>query len=96
MQRHIEGHLDKLSRFEEMVQRLTVTLDMDSGLQLVELIANCPRADLVAEARQHDMYQSIDEAFAKIERRLTRYHDKLVNGRAREAQQASENDRRPE
>jgi ribosome-associated translation inhibitor RaiA len=42
------------------------------------------------------MYQSIDEAFARIERQLTRYHDKIVNGRSREAQKASREAKSPE
>ncbi|MHC5033647.1 MAG: ribosome hibernation-promoting factor, HPF/YfiA family [Planctomycetota bacterium] len=94
MERHIRQQIDKLPRFASMVRYLTVTLDTDSGGQHVEIIANCPRSDLVAEARSHDIYQCIDGAFAKIERRLARYHDKLVKSRSREAQQASETDKR--
>jgi ribosomal subunit interface protein len=71
-------------------------LDVDSGNQMVEVIAKCGRADLVAEAKSHDMYQSIDDAFARIERQLTRYHDKVVNGRSRGAQKASRESKRPE
>ena len=41
-------------------------LAADSGNQMVEIIAKYHRANLVAEATGHDMYRSIDEAFAKI------------------------------
>ena len=86
MDRHIRQHIEKLPRIGDRIQYLTVTLEVDAGDQLVEVIAKCHRADLVAEARSHDMYQSIDGAFQKLERQLTRHHDKLVHGRAREAQ----------
>jgi len=96
MERHIRQRIEKLPRWAEIVQYFTVTLRKDSGSLMAEIIAKCPRADLVVEATSHDMYQSIDDAFSKMEHRLTRYHDKLVNGRARKAQRASEVDKRPD
>jgi ribosome-associated translation inhibitor RaiA len=42
------------------------------------------------------MYASIDEAFSKIEHRLTRYHDKLVKSRARRGHKAAEVDKEPQ
>jgi putative sigma-54 modulation protein len=96
MESHIQQRIEHLPKFADSVQYLEVTLDVDSGNQLVEVLAKCGRADLVAEATSHDMYQSIDEAFARIERQLTRYHDKIVNGRSREAQKASREAKSPE
>jgi putative sigma-54 modulation protein len=96
MESHIRQRIEHLPKFAESVQYIEVMLDVDSGNQQVEVLAKCGRADLVAEAETHDMYQSIDEAFAKIERQLTRYHDKVVNGRSREAQKAARESRSPE
>jgi putative sigma-54 modulation protein len=96
MAAHIREHLDRMPAFLDLVQYMTVTLSVDSGSRHVEIQAKCPRADLVVEAASHDMYQSIDEAFAKMARRLARHHDKLVSGRAREAQQAAEAQKRPQ
>jgi putative sigma-54 modulation protein len=79
MARHINDHVEKLPRFDERIQYMTVMLDMDNGNALVEIIAKCHRTDLVAEARGHDMYQSIDEAFAKMRRQINRLHDKIVD-----------------
>jgi len=79
MERHIREHIEKLPRFDDKIQYLTVTLDIDSGSPVVEIIAKCHRNDLVAEASGHDMYQSIDEAFAKMRRQIIRLHDKLVD-----------------
>lgn len=96
MERHIRQHVERLPGFADMIQYMTVTLSMESGNHHVEILAKCPRADLVTEAVGHDMYQSIDDAYAKMERRLARHHDKLVSSRAREAQQASETQRQPD
>lgn len=79
MSRQINEHIEKLPRFDNKIQYLTVTLDNDGGNKLVEIIAKCHQSDLVAEARGHDMYKTIDEAFAKIRRQITRLHDKLVD-----------------
>ena len=96
MEEHIRQHVEKLPRYDSKIQYLTVRLDVDSGNQLVEIVAKCHRADLVAEGKGHDIYQSIDEAFAKIGRQIARYHDKLVRNKARAAQRASEERKRPE
>jgi len=86
MDRHIREHIDRLPPYAGKAQYLTVTLAVESGSQIAEIIARCNRTDFVAQASSHDMYQSIDGAFQKLERQLTRHHDKLVHGRAREAQ----------
>ncbi len=79
MARHINDHIEKLPRFDERIQYMTVMLDVDNGSPKVEIIAKCHRTDLVAEARGHDMYQTIDEAFAKMRRQVSRLHDKIVD-----------------
>ncbi|MGD2175102.1 MAG: ribosome-associated translation inhibitor RaiA [Candidatus Brocadiaceae bacterium] len=79
MEAHIWERIERLPRYDDKIQYITVTLDMDAGTQLVEIIAKCHRADLVAEARARDMYQCIDEAFSKIQRQIIRHHDKLVS-----------------
>jgi putative sigma-54 modulation protein len=89
MDGHIRERIEKLPPFAEKAQYVSVTLAVDSGSQVVEIVARSGRADLVAQASSHDMYQSIDEAFQKLERQLARQHDKLVHGRAREGQRDS-------
>ena len=96
MDGHIREQVEKLPPFAEKAQYVSVTLAVDSGNQVAEIIARSGRTDFVAQATTHDMYQSIDEAFNKMERRITRKHDRLVNNRSRAAQQASEVEKRPE
>jgi len=49
----------------------------------------------VAEASSYDMYASIEQAFCKMEQEVRRFHDKLIHGKARKAQKASEKNKRP-
>jgi ribosomal subunit interface protein len=86
MDAHIRAQIEKLPPFAEKAQYVSVTLSVDSGNQVVEIIARSGRTDFVAQASSHDMYQSIDDAFEKLERQFARQHDKLVHGRAREGQ----------
>ena len=96
MESHIRERIGKLPRFDDRIQAVSVTLASDAGEEQIEVIAKCHRNVLVAEARSHDMYDSIDEAFAKLERRVARLHDKLVDRHSREAQRAAEHDRQPQ
>jgi ribosomal subunit interface protein len=95
MRAHVWQHVARLPRFDDGILYANVTMNMESGSQRCEIIVKCYKADLVAEATSHDMYKSIDEAFAKIARRISRHHDKLVNNRSRAAQKASEEGKRP-
>jgi len=92
---YIQQHVARLPAFAEKAQHLTVTVHKDSGNLRVELLAKSGRAELVAEASTHDLYKSIDEAFAKLERQIARQHDKLVKGKARKGHRTAEADRKP-
>ncbi len=96
MNTHIHQRVNRLPRFDDKIQYLSVTLSMDSNAQHCEILTKCHRADLVAESRSHDMYESIDAAFGKIERRIARHHDKLVNRHTHAGHEASVAKRRPE
>lgn len=87
MQGHIRNRIDRLPRFDDQIQAVTVTLMRDARGDRVEVIAKCHRSTLVANARSHDMYQSIEEAFEKVERQIARLHDKIVS--KHKAQQAA-------
>ncbi len=96
MEGHIRHLIEGLPAFADRVQYINVTLEKASGNLIVECVAKSARTDLVAQAKGHEMYQVIDAAFGKLERQLTRQHDKLVSGRSREAQKTSEDERRPD
>ncbi|MFP4026803.1 MAG: ribosome hibernation-promoting factor, HPF/YfiA family [Candidatus Brocadiia bacterium] len=83
MEKHVRDRVDRLPRLDDQILAVTVTLENDSGGEQVEVIAKCHRNILVTNARSHNMYESIDKAFAKLERRISRLHDKLIEKRSR-------------
>ncbi len=83
MDNHIRERIEKLPRFDDHIISITVTLDDDAGQEWVEIIAKCHREVLVTESGGHDLYAAIDDAFDKLERRITKLHDKLTEKRPR-------------
>ena len=96
MENHIRQRLDKLPRLDERIGSVHVTLEGDAHGQHVEIVAKYHKSVLVANARSHDIYVSIEESFDKMERQIARRHDKLVHNRARKAQQTAEGDKHPQ
>jgi ribosomal subunit interface protein len=96
MEKRIAEHVDKLPRLDGHITRLTITLARDAAGEQIEIIARCHRSTLVATAVGHDLYAAMEEAFARIERQITRLHGKLISRHAREAQRAAELGKRPQ
>ena len=82
MEDHIKRHVDKLPHYYDRLTSLHVTLALDSGSHMTELLAHSHKTTFVAEFASHDLYESIDLAFQKLERQLVRHHDKLRSRRA--------------
>ncbi|MDP6439015.1 MAG: ribosome-associated translation inhibitor RaiA [Candidatus Brocadiia bacterium] len=96
MENRIAEHVEKLPRLDGHIQHITVTLAKDAKVENVEVIAKCHRSTLVAHAQGYDLYATIEEAFEKMERQVTRLHGKIVHEHSREAQKAAEMTKKPE
>jgi ribosomal subunit interface protein len=94
MEKHIRSHLKKLPRYDDQIQSITVTLDNGSAGEEVEVIAKCHNKVLVTNSRGHDLYAAIDEAFSRMERRISRLHKRLVEHH--EVQRAAARQKAPE
>ncbi len=94
MEKHIRDHIRKLPRYDDRIGPVTVTLKRDASGEQVEIIAKCHRSVLVAKASSYDMYNSIEQAFARMRRRIARLHDKLTSHHR--AQEAAESNKEPE
>jgi len=94
MEKHIRSRIEKLPRYEDQIRSVRVILELDSDNHKAEVIAKCHKSTLVAEASSYDMYASIEQAFCKMEQEVRRFHDKLIHGKARKAQKASEKNKR--
>ncbi len=77
---YASGKVDKLPRYYDRVQSITVVLDRHAERMEVEIIAEAERHEpFVARTAGHDLYACIDEAVDKIERQLTDHKEKLRN-----------------
>ncbi len=95
MESRIRGHIDRLPRFDEQIRDVTVTLVRDAGAYHVEVIARCHGTVLVTNGQGQEMYRPIEEALSKMERRISRFHQKLISKHSREARHASQDAREP-
>lgn len=96
MDDHIRKWIDKLPRLDDKLQSITVTLDDNASGDEVKIISKCHHNVLVTSSSGHDLYASIDEAFDRMERRIKKLHEKLVDGRSRGAQKAAQRQKAPE
>ncbi len=81
MENHIRERIAKLPRLDDHIISISITLDEDAGQEEVEIIAKCHKEVLVTKTSEHDLYVAIDEAFEKLERRIAKLHDKLMDKR---------------
>jgi putative sigma-54 modulation protein len=84
MRDHARQRTDRLSEHFIHLNRMQVTLDMDGGSHVVEIIATPRRGDpLIAHGRTEDMYAAIDQAADKIEEQLRRLKERTKDKRQR-------------
>jgi len=79
---HIEAKLEKLPRFFDGVQQITVTVEGDNhhqhGTFAVEVVADVIKHDdFVARATDEDLYKAIDAAAHKSERQIKDFKERL-------------------
>jgi putative sigma-54 modulation protein len=80
MRDHAREQVAKLERHSSHLMRATVTLAIEGERHLAEVIGVIRgKSDVVGKHESHDMYLSIDQAAAKVERQLqkleAKYHD---------------------
>jgi len=83
MDNHIRAHIEKLPRYDDHIISATVTLDEDGAQEGVEIIVKCHKEVLVTKSEGHDLYAAIDDAFEKMEKRVSKLHDILTEKRPR-------------
>lgn len=86
MRDHARQKAEKLERVGGMVMHINVTLAMEPGRHMAEVSAKIRhKGEVVAKAESHDMYASIDQAMARLEKQIIklggRIKDKRESGR---------------
>jgi putative sigma-54 modulation protein len=77
MREHAQQRAEKLGALSQHLMHAKITLSIESGRQIVEVIATVRKhGEMVAKSESHDMYGAIDEAIAKIEKQLHKIEDR--------------------
>ncbi len=82
---HVEERVDHLTRFSGEATDATVVLSVEKYRHQAEVSLNVNGVLIQAKEETSEMYASIDEAVAKIERQLKKYKDRQHTRRQRPA-----------
>jgi ribosomal subunit interface protein len=80
---YIEKVCDKLRQFYDRIIDCEVVIERSKHGNEVEIIVKVPQQTFVgsAEAPEDNLFKAVDDAGAKVETQLKRYHDKQVEHR---------------
>ena len=82
---YVTSKLDKISRHFDLVMHAHCILTVEKLRHKAEATVSVNGGKLHAEATEADMYAAIDALADKLERRVRKYKEKLVDHHAREA-----------
>ena len=74
---YAEEKLQKIAANAPKLTTARVVLDQEKAWQLVEITLHGKHLNLVATARTEEMYASIDEAVAKLDKQLHKFLEKI-------------------
>jgi putative sigma-54 modulation protein len=78
---YVESKLERLTRHFDHVIDATVVLTVEGLQQICECTLHVRGKDLFAEAREPDMYASIDVLADKLDRQIVKHKEKLTEHR---------------
>jgi putative sigma-54 modulation protein len=82
LKRHVREHLDKLDKIlDSAPMNAHVILEVEKHRQKAEIVATWRDHTFTAKAATVDMYNSITQASAKIEKQIFRLKDKFAKGK---------------
>ena len=82
MKQHAIAKIEKIERFTDRIIDVTVTMDIQKLEQRADIVLRCGHMVIRASASSLDMYQSIDKAVQKIQRRLGKFKSRLQDHQA--------------
>jgi ribosome hibernation promoting factor len=82
---YVESKIEKIERHFDLVSDVNCVLTVEKLRHKAEARINVNGGTIYADNTEEDMYAAIDGLVDKLERRVRKYKEKLVDHRAREA-----------
>lgn len=80
MRSHVEEHFDKINHlFEKDGNHAHIIIEVERGLHRSEIVVKWHNQVLTANATSEDMYQSLSQTIAKIEKQARRLKSKIID-----------------
>ncbi|MFT3745356.1 MAG: ribosome-associated translation inhibitor RaiA [Pyrinomonadaceae bacterium] len=77
---HAEEHFNKIEKvFEPKPPKIHVTIEVERGAHRAEVVVSWWNEVITADASTSDMYQSISQSIAKIEKQARKLKDKVID-----------------
>ena len=82
MQGHVRDRVQKVAKHFDGMQNVQVTLSLEGGRHMAEMLVTAKRGRLVGKATDaDDMYAAIDAAAEKLARQVTRFKERRQDHR---------------
>lgn len=85
MREYVTSKLDKIARHFDLVSDAHCILTVEKLRHKAEATVKVNGGQIHAESTEEDMYAAIDSLAAKLDRRVRKYKEKLVDHHARDA-----------
>ena len=82
---YVESKIEKIQRHFDLVSDVNCVLTVEKLRHKAEARVNVNGGTIYADNTEEDMYAAIDGLADKLERRVRKYKEKLVDHRAKEA-----------
>lgn len=83
---YVESKIEKIERHFDLVSAVDCILTVEKLRHKAEATVNVNGGTIYADATEEDMYAAIDGLVDKLDRRVRKHKEKLVDHRARDAQ----------
>lgn len=89
MKSYVDARFDKIGRHFDLVSDVHCILTVEKLRHKAEATVQVNGKSIFSEAVEEDMYAAIDALVDKLERRVRKYKEKLVDHHARDSQKRS-------
>lgn len=84
LRNYVENKIDKIGRHFDLVSDVHCILTVEKLRHKAEATVNVNGGQIYADSTEGDMYAAIDTLVDKLDRRVKKYKEKLVDHHARE------------